>query len=276
MKKRNHLFVVLTSILFTGIMFFSCQPQKVDVTDQIKEANEAFMEAFNNGDAHAVAMNYTSEAKLFPANSDAIEGPEAIESFWNGALGMGVAKAELKTVNAEAVGNMAVEEGTYKLFTKDNQVIDHGKYIVSWKKVDGKWKLDKDIWNTSVLLNPVIGAWNLVAFKQVSDGSLTYNFPDGNVEGSQIKIWTNGHFCFSGHYVQNGEKMDNYGGGSYIMNGNIYEEHLDYFPLASSVGNTVKLKIEMKGDTLIQTYPVDADGNIDKNNYSVEKYLRLD
>jgi len=148
MKKTKNFLTVFTIILFTGIVFYGCQ-QTVDVTDQIKDANKAFMESFNSGNAHGVAMNYTEDAKLFPTNSDVIEGQEAIEAFWNGAVGMGVAKAELETVSAEATGNMAVEEGRYKLFSKDGQVIDQGKYIVNWKKVNGVWKLDKDIWNTS-------------------------------------------------------------------------------------------------------------------------------
>ena len=30
------------------------------------------------------------------------------------------------------------------------QVVDNGKYIVIWKKVDGKWLLHLDIYNTSM------------------------------------------------------------------------------------------------------------------------------
>jgi hypothetical protein len=28
-------------------------------------------------------------------------------------------------------------------------MVDQGKYVVSWKKEEGVWKLDRDIWNTS-------------------------------------------------------------------------------------------------------------------------------
>jgi ketosteroid isomerase-like protein len=120
-----------------------------DVASEISLANKGFMEAFDQGNANGVAQNYTSNAKLFPANSDVIEGQSAIETFWGSVIGMGIKKAELETVSAEAVGDMAVEEGRYKLFAEGGQVADQGKYIVTWKKEGGKWKLHRDIWNTN-------------------------------------------------------------------------------------------------------------------------------
>ncbi len=107
------------------------------------------MEAFNNGDANALSKNYTSNAKLFPSNSDIIEGQEAIEGFWNAVMSMGIKKALLETVTAESFGNVAIEEGRYKLYVEGGQVADQGKYIVTWKNEDGQWKLHQDIWNTS-------------------------------------------------------------------------------------------------------------------------------
>ena len=46
----------------------------------------------------------------------------------------------------------AIEEGKYTLYAENEMVIDKGKYIVIWEQVEGKWLLDRDIWNTS---NPV-------------------------------------------------------------------------------------------------------------------------
>ncbi len=150
MKNLKVLFTVLFLVFITGFLLTGCHQNPIDVTKNIEEANKAFMEAFNNGDAHAVAMNYTEDAKLFPANSDVVDGQEAIETFWDGAMNMGVAKADLNTVKAESYGTIAVEEGKYQLYTKDDQIIDKGKYIVTWKNVNGQWKLNKDIWNTSM------------------------------------------------------------------------------------------------------------------------------
>ena len=147
MKKSTllQIFAVLAGFLF----IVSCTQQPVNVSDEINEANNAFMESFNSGDMNTVAQYYTEDAKLFPANSEIIKGRETIEVFWGGAAEMGVRKVKLETTTADGIGNTAIEEGKYTLYTDGDIIIDEGKYIVTWEKVDGKWLLDRDIWNTS-------------------------------------------------------------------------------------------------------------------------------
>jgi uncharacterized protein (TIGR02246 family) len=123
----------------------------LDVTSEIAEANKGFMAAFKNGDAYTLAGNYTKNAKLYPSNSDVIEGQKAIEDFWSAVImNAGIKKAFLETVTAESYGNIAIEEGRYRLYAEGDQMVDQGKYIVTWEKEDGKWKLHRDIWNTSI------------------------------------------------------------------------------------------------------------------------------
>jgi uncharacterized protein (TIGR02246 family) len=121
----------------------------LDVTSDIAQANKEFMAAFSNGDANALAQLYTNNARLYPSNSDVIEGQKAIEEFWHAVMNAGVKKAVLETVTAEIYGNIAIEEGRYRLYVEGDQMVDQGKYIVTWEKEDGKWKLHRDIWNTS-------------------------------------------------------------------------------------------------------------------------------
>lgn len=149
MKKKSTFTSSLAFFFLISIIFNSCTQGPVDVTSEITDANKEFMEAFNNGDANALAMNYTSNAKLYPSNSDVIEGQEAIEGFWNAVMNMGIKKAFLETVTAESFGNIAIEEGRYELYVEGDQIVDQGKYIVTWEKEDGQWKLHRDIWNTS-------------------------------------------------------------------------------------------------------------------------------
>jgi hypothetical protein len=63
---------------------------------------------------------------------------------------MGLKKAEIEIIQAEGFGDTAIDEGRYKLFLGNGQQADHGKYIVIWRKVDGSWKMDLDIWNSSM------------------------------------------------------------------------------------------------------------------------------
>jgi len=140
------------AVFFACLLLSSCTQGPIDVTDEIKEANKSFMESYNSGDLEALAQHYTENAKLLPSNSEVVQGREAIEALWSGALEMGANKALLETVSAESFGSTAIEEGRYTLYAEGDIMIDNGKYIVIWLKVDGKWLLDRDIWNTSIPL----------------------------------------------------------------------------------------------------------------------------
>lgn len=143
---------VLCSLSVISVLFFSfsrCTQSPVDVTEEIKQANEVFLAAFNSGDTKALATNYTENAKLYPANSEVLEGTAAIEGFWGAVMKMGIKKAQMETVIAQQIGNIAIEEGRYKLFVEGDIMVDQGKYLVTWEKVNGQWKIARDIWNTN-------------------------------------------------------------------------------------------------------------------------------
>jgi hypothetical protein len=119
------------------------------------------------------------------------------------------------------------------------------------------------------------GAWQLVYAKWTMSDSLTFEFPVSTT-GSDIKMWTENHFLTVGRFQMDTIFMDNGVGGTYTLDGNKYEETILYTPGQNGTGQKVKMLLELRNDTLIQTWPVDENGQIDKNNYSVEKYIRLD
>ena len=122
------------------------------VREAITSANRNFMDAFRRGDAAGIAELYTSEAKLLPPDSQMMSGREAIQSFWQGAMDMGIKEAELETVEVEAEGNLACEIGRFSLTVQPEGgegTTLTGKYVVVWKNQGGTWKLHADIWNTN-------------------------------------------------------------------------------------------------------------------------------
>jgi uncharacterized protein (TIGR02246 family) len=121
----------------------------------IEAAVEAFMAAFNRGDATGLAALYTEDAKLLPPNADFVTGRAAVQAFWQAVMDMGVKSAQLTTDELEDHGDTAIEVGRFKLFGEGEQEIDQGKYIVIFKQVDAEWKLHRDIFNSS---NPPPGA----------------------------------------------------------------------------------------------------------------------
>ena len=122
-----------------------------DVRAAIEAANARFSEAFERGDAKALADMYTSDAIAFPPDSEMIRGNEAIGQFWKATRNSGVKSATLTTVDVGRSGNIAYETGKVSLTIQPEgkeATTEAAKYVVVWKRqVDGSWKLHRDIWN---------------------------------------------------------------------------------------------------------------------------------
>ncbi len=127
----------------------------VDVSAEIRAANERFVAANNAGDAAAVAAMYTDDAILYPPNGEPLAGgPEEIATFFQGAFDAGIERVILETIEAVGMGDAAVEVGRLTLLSADGATIDRGSYMVLWKKTDAGWKLHRDIWNSDLALAP--------------------------------------------------------------------------------------------------------------------------
>jgi len=146
MKKQIHkvlLVLALTAIATTT--------HANDTATEINKVNTQFETAFANGDAALLANTvYTHNGQILPTTANIITGRENIQAFWQSIFDMGIAKAKLDTIELDHLGNTAVEVGKYTLSDSENQTLDHGKYIVIWKKVNNQWLYHRDIWNSSV------------------------------------------------------------------------------------------------------------------------------
>jgi uncharacterized protein (TIGR02246 family) len=123
-----------------------------NIRNAIISANQTFMDAFRRGDAAGVAALYTEDAKLLPPDNQMMNGPEAIQSFWQGAMSMGIKEARLETLEVESRVDLAYEIGRYELVIQrqgGESITGIGKYVVVWKNQDGAWKLHVDIWNAN-------------------------------------------------------------------------------------------------------------------------------
>jgi hypothetical protein len=120
--------------------------------------------------------------------------------------------------------------------------------------------------------SPIEDAWQLVYAKW---SSMEESFP-GQITGSGVKFWTDGCYTSAGNFHLDTLVMDNYGWGTYkLSEGTHYEESIikhHYSP--NSEGQTFKMLIEVRNDTLIQRWPADENWNLPQK-YSTEKYIRL-
>ena len=145
--KRQLLVTLL--IIFTASITEAQQSARTAIEANTKQ----FTEAFNKGDAAAVANLYTMDARLLPPNSEMVEGRPNIQKFWQGAMTAGVKMVSLETVHVETQGNVAIEIGRYTTTMPGaggTTTTDKGKYVVVWKREGESWKLAIDIFNTSI------------------------------------------------------------------------------------------------------------------------------
>jgi ketosteroid isomerase-like protein len=120
------------------------------IHDAIAGANAAFVSNFNRGDIAAAANVYTAKARIFPPGLPPVDGQADIAEFWSTAAAqLGVTNVRLTTIEIEAHGDTAIEEGRFTLGGKSGP-LNQGKYIVIWKRQpDGAWKWHRDIWNSN-------------------------------------------------------------------------------------------------------------------------------
>jgi uncharacterized protein (TIGR02246 family) len=148
--KISRLTFACSLIVVTASVCLSQKTYADGVRSDIDAANAQFTAAAAKGDGAGLAALYAADGQVLPAGSDPIKGKEAIQKFWQGALDSGIAEVGLTTVDLFGRGPTATEVGQYELRDKAGKVLDHGKYIVVWRKQGGKWKLLRDMFSTNV------------------------------------------------------------------------------------------------------------------------------
>lgn len=142
-----------TVVGVVSLVFLAAFPASAagGVRSAIEAANKKWEAAVSRSDGQGVAALYTAHGQLLPAQSDFVSGAQAIGQFWQTVFDSGIKEASLTTVEVEGYGNTAHEVGKYELRGADGKALDHGKYVVIWKREGDAWKLHRDIWTTSAV-----------------------------------------------------------------------------------------------------------------------------
>jgi len=156
--------VLSFAILIISLFSFSCNNGGTPAQDTGKEsrpvfdlvaarkeidsANRNFMDLIRKGDSVGLANAYTVDAQMMAPNAPAAAGRKNIQTMISYLLNMGVGSLGFTTTGLWGDENMLIEEGIDSAMSKDGKVIDKGKYIVLWKKEEGKWKLFRDCFNS--------------------------------------------------------------------------------------------------------------------------------
>jgi uncharacterized protein (TIGR02246 family) len=137
-------------------------------TETIRQGIEGLQNQFEQamlaGDAAVVANFYADDAVVLPPNMPGAEGREAIRSVWDGMFSGGpLTEATLTTdqVIIPESGEIAVEVGTFTMSgtaPEGTPYQETGKYVTTWKNVNGEWKIVVDTWNSDTPVPGTEGA----------------------------------------------------------------------------------------------------------------------
>ena len=155
---------LLTSSLFIGFSLLSgCNKADTSKTTtenkssfdltvarkELEEANRNFMDLVAKGDSVGLANAYTTDAKFMSAGAPAVVGRANIQKSMSDIVKSGITKVDLRLKEVFGTEDLIAEEGELTLYVK-NDAVSEEKYIVLWKKEDGKWKLFRDIFNSNL------------------------------------------------------------------------------------------------------------------------------
>ena len=154
---HNKSILYLLVLMFAVPLLVSCStPPPPDTSAEdgraIKAASAQFVDNFNAHDIAALAAIYAVDAKLIPPNFEMIVGRENIEGWFNEAGGT----LQLTMIDLDVKGDMAHVLGDYMInipMGEGESINDTGNYVEIWKRVNGAWMLDLDIWNSNVPLS---------------------------------------------------------------------------------------------------------------------------
>ena len=126
-----------------------------DAENAIRRANADFAANARSGNAQTLVTNfYAPDSVVMAPNMPALRGRDAIQQFWTGFLASGSVDLALTSTNVtQPASDVAVETGRYDLSLRpaSGQAIkDAGKYMVVWKKSDGRWWAAEDIFNSDM------------------------------------------------------------------------------------------------------------------------------
>ena len=142
----KRLFVLLVIILFS----FNAQSQDSGGAKSAIEKNSELMhDSMKKGDFEKFGSFFAEDVMFKMSGQQPLSGRAAVVQAHKP---MAEQQMEL-IINTEEVqdfGDYAHEIGNYEIHTKDGQKVDYGHYSTLWKKIDGEWKIYRDLISTSV------------------------------------------------------------------------------------------------------------------------------
>ena len=154
MKKRKVRITLFFTILIALISFTSCdqkvaeknaQSEQDDLSSLEKEIELRLREYENqlqNRESNALGNMYTEDAEIIPSTV----GRENITRVFGSMIRDSITGSSFKTTKLWGNDQLLVEDGTGTWYHTNGTVVGNGRYLLVWKKDNGKWKILRDTW----------------------------------------------------------------------------------------------------------------------------------
>jgi ketosteroid isomerase-like protein len=141
-------------LVIVGLAACAQPPLESSDSPEIAAGAKAWLDALNAGDIEAVVAVYTADARILPPNAELSTGHDAVRAIFGGMIDAGLG-GNTETIEIRAAADIGYHVGTYTLETADGTTVDRGKFIETWRKIDGEWKISNDQFSSDL---PATGA----------------------------------------------------------------------------------------------------------------------
>ena len=142
---RTKPILLVLTVLFS---FSSYAQSSEDFEQAIQVQFQEMIQAMANSNPELVASHFTEDALLKFPGLPPVKGRKAIAELHEMMINQGIS-VRPTTTEVESFGETGYEIGTFELLNKEGQLIDTGTYATIWKKVEGEWKLHRDVVSSS-------------------------------------------------------------------------------------------------------------------------------
>jgi len=124
---------------------------------RFKAGTSEWAEAYNAGDVERIVALYADDAVVMPPDAPATRGPAAIRAW----LAQDIAtsrkagvKLRIDPGEGGSSGDLGWHSGTFTVLDGGGKTLVTGKYVETWQRRNGEWRLLRDIWNNDAPTAP--------------------------------------------------------------------------------------------------------------------------
>jgi uncharacterized protein (TIGR02246 family) len=119
------------------------------VRDAVVDANADWVNAVRRGDAACLATLYAEDGQLLAPSGKFVRGRREIQAYWQSRIDADVRDAELEMLDVDDCGDLVLERTHYRLLDAHRRVVDSGKYVLLWERVNGHLEVYRDVLTSS-------------------------------------------------------------------------------------------------------------------------------